>query len=142
MKNKIMYIFRGVPGSGKSSLGKTMVDLALMAGLTAGQFEADQYFTDAEGNYSFDLDKIQEAHEDCFRRFCGAIDSAMNVVVLSNTSSQEWEFQRYKEYAEGRGYTVFVFVVEHRHENGDVHSITSEVMEKMTNNLLKSFKPW
>jgi len=142
IENKKVFIFRGVPGSGKSSLGETVVELALMAGLSAAQFEADQYFTDANGKYSFAIDKIKEAHEDCFRHFCEAIDSAMHVVVLSNTSSQEWEFRRYKEYAEEKGYIVFVSVVEHRHGNGDVHNINPEVRKRMIDNLKTSFKPW
>lgn len=131
-----------MPGSGKSSLGRTIVELALMAGLTAQRFEADQYFTDAKGDYSFGLDKIREAHEDCFERYCEAIDSAMHVVVLTNTSTKECEFQRYKEYAEEKGYIVFVSVVEHRHGNGDVHNITSEVRGRMIKNLEENFKPW
>lgn len=118
-----------------------MVELALIAGLTAERFEADQYFIDAKGDYSFSLDKLREAHEDCFVRFCEAIDSAMHVVVLTNTSTKECEFQRYKEYAEGKGYIVFVSVVEHRHENGDIHNITPEVKERMVDNLKTSFKP-
>ena len=53
---KILYIVRGIPGSGKSTFAKTL----------GGQhFEADMYFIDESGNYKFDITEIKLAHEWC-----------------------------------------------------------------------------
>lgn len=39
-----LYILRGIPGSGKSTYGKKIVDSAIDAGLSAIKFEADDFF--------------------------------------------------------------------------------------------------
>ncbi|MDD3190894.1 MAG: hypothetical protein PHI66_04375 [Candidatus Pacebacteria bacterium] len=140
MKKKIIYIIRGVSGSGKTSLGENLVETAILAGKTASQFEADQFFTDSAGNYLFNRDELQKAHDDCFDRFCEAIGSEVEVVVLTNTSTKESEFQRYQEYAEKNGYIVFVSVVEHRHKKGDSHNISQEVKERQEENLRANLK--
>ena len=45
---KILYIVRGIPGSGKSTFAKTLGGIHI---------EADQYFVDGDGNYNFDGSK-------------------------------------------------------------------------------------
>ena len=51
MNGKILYLLRGLPGAGKSTLAKS---------IGAIYFEADMFFM--EGNeYKFDIRKIQEA---------------------------------------------------------------------------------
>lgn len=144
MKKKIVYIFRGVPGSGKSTAGNNVVETALAAGLTAVQCEADQFFSDIEGNYNFDSKKLGLAHKDCFHRFCQAVDESVDIITLTNTCSQVWEFENYKTYAEKHGYMVMVFVTEHRHQKSDIHDITPEVRNRMIKNFRKekSIKIW
>lgn len=141
---KTLYIFRGVPGSGKSTAGKSVVDLARRAGLTAEQFEADSFFNDVEGKYNFDIKKLSLAHADCFCRFCRAVDGEVNIITLTNTSTRPWEFEKYQAYAEEHRYMVMIFVTEHRHQNVDVHQILPGVREKMIKNLQSrgSIKLW
>ena len=53
--NKVLFIVRGLPGSGKTTLAKSLGSV---------HFEADMYFM--EGNeYKFDITKIKKAHEWC-----------------------------------------------------------------------------
>jgi len=53
---KILILCRGICGAGKSTFAKT---------LGGTHFEADQFFTDDEGNYKFDGSKIKLAHNWC-----------------------------------------------------------------------------
>ena len=55
MNNKCLYILRGLPGAGKSTLAKNV---------GAVYFEADMFFM--EGNeYKFDNTKLRKAHDWC-----------------------------------------------------------------------------
>ena len=91
---KVLYIVRGVPGSGKTTLAKQ---------LTANVFEADHYFYDNDGNYNFIPSEIKEAHKEC-QQFVGyAMESGIQKIAVSNTFTQEWEMKPYFELAEKYG---------------------------------------
>jgi shikimate kinase len=54
-KVKILFIVRGLPGSGKSTIAKQ---------LSYNHFEADQYF-ERDGEYNFIPSEIGNAHQWC-----------------------------------------------------------------------------
>jgi predicted kinase len=119
---KILYIVRGIPGSGKSTFAKQ---------LTSNVFEADHYFIDNEGNYNFDPSKIKDAHKDCQDNVRYAMESSITKIAVSNTSTQEWELQPYFELAEKYGYTVFSVVVENRHGGVNQHGVPEDKIQMM-----------
>lgn len=127
-KDKILYIVRGCPSSGKSSLAKSL-----------GLFhaEADQYFTDSEGNYNFDIGKLKEAHNYCYNKVKNWMELGDDVlldnnkIVVSNTFTQEWEMKPYFDLAEKHGYKVFSLIVEKRHNNENNHNVPKEKIEQM-----------
>ncbi len=121
---KILYICRGIPGSGKSTFAKQ---------LTSNVFEADHYFIDNEGNYNFDPSKIKDAHKDCQDNVRYAMESSISKIAVSNTSTQDWELQPYYELATKYGYTVFSIVVENRHEGVNQHGVPEDKLEQMRN---------
>ena len=121
---KVLYIVRGIPGSGKSTFAKQ---------LTSNVFEADHYFIDDEGNYNFDPSKIKDAHKDCQDNVRYAMESSVSKIAVSNTSTQEWELQPYFELAKKYGYTVFSVVVENRHEGVNQHGVPEDKLELMRN---------
>lgn len=123
--NKMLYIIRGLPGSGKSTLAKTIADA-----LGCAYHEADMYFTDAAGAYSFDSSQLYKAHH--WRQTSVANKMAINQpVVVSNTFTTEKEMKPYLEMAKLFGYSVTVMVVENRHGNDSIHNVPSETLEKM-----------
>ena len=90
-----LYIIRGLPGTGKSTLGKTL----------AGEqsFAADDYFM-VDGEYRFDPSKLGEAHNQCARNVKSALldgEAAIKSGVTSfsvavcNTFSCRWEYEPY-----------------------------------------------
>jgi predicted kinase len=121
---KILYICRGIPGSGKSTFAKQ---------LTSNVFEADHYFIDNEGNYNFDPSKIKDAHKDCQDNVRYAMESSISKIAVSNTSTQDWELQPYYELATKYGYTVFSIVVENRHGGVNQHGVPEDKLEQMRN---------
>lgn len=125
---KTLYIVRGVPGSGKSTFAKS---------LGGTHFETDTYFM-VDGEYKFDFTKLKEAHKWCQ----DSVNTAMilnhttglnEVIVVSNTFTQEWEMQPYFELAKSWGYRVFSIVVENRHGGVNEHGVPEDKIEVMKN---------
>ena len=123
---KILYIVRGIPGSGKSTFAKS---------LGGAHFETDMFYM-VDGEYKFDGSKIKEAHQWCQNSVHNAMilnhTADLNkVIVVSNTFTQEWEMKPYFEMADRYDYKVFSIVVENRHGGVNEHNVPEEVLTKM-----------
>ena len=121
---KVLYIVRGIPGSGKSTFAKRLVGEDFLV------CEADKYFIDKEtGEYNFDSTKIKEAHKFCqdtvesYMKDSLANDQFYREIAVSNTFTQEWEMRPYFELAKNYGYKVFSVVVENRHGGTNQHGV-------------------
>jgi predicted kinase len=125
---KILYIVRGVPGSGKSTFAES---------LNCPYFEADMFFMKDEV-YEFDGSKIKMAHAWCQMQ----VEDAMKFneetyglknseIAVSNTFTQEWEMEPYFELAKKYGYNVFSLIVENRHGGKNTHGVPDEKLESM-----------
>ena len=119
---KVLYIVRGIPGSGKTTLANQ---------LTSNVFEADHYFYDNDGNYNFIPSEIREAHKECQQFVRYAMESGIKKIAVSNTFTQEWEMKPYFELAETHGYKVFSIIIENRHGGTNEHGVPDEVLTKM-----------
>jgi predicted kinase len=129
---KVLYIVRGIPGSGKSTFAKRLVGEDFLV------CEADKYFIDKEtGEYNFDSTKIKEAHKFCqdtvesYMKDSLVNDQFYREIAVSNTFTQEWEMRPYFELAKNYGYKVFSVVVENRHGGTNQHGVSEEVLTKM-----------
>jgi predicted kinase len=123
---KELFLLRGLPGSGKTTLAKSIDGIII---------EADQYFME-NGEYKFDGSKIKLAH-----RYCQSqteawmkVDSPqVNVskIIVSNTFTQEWEMEHYYKLAETYGYRVYSIIVENRHGGVNVHGVPDDKVQQM-----------
>jgi len=121
---KVLFIVRGLPGSGKSTFAKTF----------GGQhYEADMFFIDEDGNYKFDGTKIKDAHKWCQSFVKTDMMLEYPKIVVSNTFTQEWEMKPYMDLAKEHGYKVFTIVVENRHGRNNVHNVPEDKIEQMAN---------
>jgi len=124
---KSLYLLRGLPGAGKSTLAKKLGD---------AHFEADMYFTNENGQYIFNGADIKKAHEWCQNEVQLAMilnhTSGLNEsIVVSNTFTQEWEMEPYYKLAETYGYRVFSLIVENRHGGENLHNVPEDKIEVM-----------
>ena len=131
---KILYIVRGIPGSGKSTFAKKIVGHDFLV------CEADKYFINKEtGEYKFDASKIKDAHKFCqdtvetYMKDSLVNDQFYREIAVSNTFTQEWEMEPYFELAKEFGYKVFSVVVENRHGGTNVHNVPEDKIEQMKN---------
>jgi predicted kinase len=118
---KELFLLRGLPGAGKSTLAKSIGGMHI---------EADMYFM-YEGKYDFDVTKIKEAHAWCQNAVKVWMTNKVPKIVASNTFTQEWEMQPYYDLAKQHGYTVYSLIVENRHGGVNEHNVPQETLEKM-----------
>ena len=123
---KELFLLRGLPGSGKTTLAKSI------AGSKGWIKEADMYFVDSEGNYNFKPSQIKDAHAWC-QEEVEFLMKYEHKVVVSNTFTQEWEMQPYYDLAEKYGYRVYSLIVENRHSGINQHGVPEEKLEQMKN---------
>ena len=118
---KELFLLRGLPGAGKSTLAKA---------LGGEQVEADQYFI-VDGEYRFDPTKIKTAHEWCRNQVSDWMFLEFERIVVSNTFTQEWEMEPYFQMAKEKGYMVYSLIVENRHGGNNVHGVPPEKLQQM-----------
>jgi len=125
--SKELIIVRGVPGSGKSNFAK------MHSGSYGKVFEADDYFYEhGDSGYDFDPSKLGDAHDWCRARVESAMrDQGIPKVVVSNSSSQVWEFLPYVSLAAKYGYRVHSIICENRHQGESIHDVPEKTIEKM-----------
>ena len=126
MKN--LYLIRGVPGSGKTTLAEI-----LATQVDGFVFSADDYFM-VDGEYRFDATKLKQAHESCQNDVWYEMQvwGAENIFV-ANTFTREFEMQPYFNLAKEFGYQVFTIVVENRHGSKNVHNVPDDKITQMKN---------
>jgi uridine kinase len=127
---KDLILLRGLPGSGKTTLGEVILQLP---NNQLKPLSADDYFTDKDGNYNFDFTKLKEAHNECQQRCANLMQHDVVKIVVSNTFTQEWEMKPYYEMAERYGYRVHSVIVENRHGNKNIHDVPEDKLEIMKN---------
>ena len=127
---KTLYIARGLPGSGKSSLVKK---------LTEAVYSADDFFTNKKGEYNFNAKLLGKAHEWCWGKVRDAMYLGVQAVAVANTFTQAWEAERYHQIAEEYGYSVFV--IECQNDFGNVHDVPQESIDAMKERWEKSLTP-
>jgi predicted kinase len=125
---KILYIVRGLPSSGKSTFAKSLVKSKDYC-----HKEADMFFIDDDGNYNFNPSKLKEAHQWCQEEIEFLMRLGHTSVVVSNTFTQEWEMEPYNKLAEKYNYIVFSVIIENRHGGVNTHGVPEDTIEKMKN---------
>ena len=118
-----LYIIRGLPGSGKTTVARDLADR-----WECNYYEADQYFETSEGEYKFDSRKLSVAHRDCFINTMLDLREGRDVIV-ANTFTTLRELQKYIDYARENGHGVTV--IECTRSYGSIHNIPESTVEKM-----------
>lgn len=127
---KTLYIVRGLPGSGKSSLAKKVSESV---------YSADDFFTNKKGEYNFNAKLLGKAHEWCWGKVRDAMFIGANAVAVANTFTQAWEAEKYYQLAEEYGYSVFV--IECQNDFGNVHDVPQESIDAMKERWEKDLTP-
>ena len=123
---KELFLLRGLPGAGKSTLAKQLV-----GDKDYCHKEADMYFVNGKGNYNFKPSQLKDAHQWCQEEIEFVMRLEHSPVVVSNTFTQEKELEPYYQLAEKYGYRVYSLIVENRHGGVNEHGVPEEKLEQM-----------
>ena len=126
-----LILLRGIPGSGKSTLGGVI--LHTNQSNVQDVLSADNFFIDDKGNYNFDATKLKEAHNLCQQKCAERMRLEFSKIVVANTFTQEWEMEPYFEMAKRYRYRIHTLIVENRHGSKNIHDVPDEKLVQMKN---------
>lgn len=95
--DKTLYIIRGIPGAGKSTLGLKLTQYCVAA---------DDFMVNRQGEYEFIPTRLKECHDKCFNQVRDLLSRGKETVAVTNTFKAEWEYMRYIFLALSYGYNV------------------------------------
>ena len=131
---KTLYIIRGLPGSGKSTLGEQLADGYMdyhpkFGGMKSHSYAADDWFYGEDGEYTFNPAELGEAHDECNSRVRGAMMGDVENICVCNTFTQAWEAAPYFKLAGDFRYTPVV--LECQSEFGNIHGCPQSKIDEM-----------
>lgn len=122
---KTLWLIRGLPGSGKSTLGE-ILSHALK---DAYQYEADEYFQTRDG-YKFDAGQLDAAHDWCINNCLTAMrDYKAQNVIICNVFALHKQMEVYESMAAMFGYDVQKIIMQGNF--GSIHGVPAATIARM-----------
>uniref|UniRef100_A0A182NRQ7 Smr domain-containing protein n=1 Tax=Anopheles dirus TaxID=7168 RepID=A0A182NRQ7_9DIPT len=100
---RVMVLMRGVPGSGKSYLARSLVDHTSGGDYRNHIFSTDDYFM-VNGVYKFQPDALDAAHRFNQQNVQSKARDGWSPIVVDNTHVRLWEMYPYVQIAADHGY--------------------------------------
>jgi predicted kinase len=119
----MLTLIRGIPGSGKSTLARLLAER-----YEGMHFEADHFFTDRDGNYNWDRNKIREAHAWCQEQTEKYLQMEVPVIV-SNTFTTIKELKPY--FAIAAKFDLVPSVIVCQNDWGNLHDVPADIIANM-----------
>ena len=124
-RQPILYLVRGLPGSGKSSFVKHQLHALV------NHYEADMYFVDpSTREYKFDFDKLFQAHKWCQDKTQYSLSGGFDTWV-SNTFTTKKELRPYFEIAKETDSALVCMTMHGSFKS--IHDVPEEAMTRMRN---------
>ena len=127
-EDRILFIIRGLPGSGKTTAAEHLADREDFEPYVVAT--ADDYFM-FDGKYKFDATKLGAAHKWCQAKVEVAMKNGDYKVFVANTTTTKKELNDYYKLAEKYDYMVVSMIVENRHGGKNIHGVPDFAMNRM-----------
>ena len=99
---------------------------------------ADDFFLDKDGIFKFDPRKIQAAHNWAYNKAVDAIGLGVRKILVDNTNTKIWEFEKYVQLAHKHGGKAAVWRVV---EVAPTSKVTRDAAE-LTSRFYTNYEPW
>ncbi|XP_006877912.1 PREDICTED: NEDD4-binding protein 2-like 1 [Chrysochloris asiatica] len=99
---KHLYLLRGLPGSGKTTLARQLQHDFPRALILS----TDDFFFREDGTYEFNPDFLEEAHKWNQKRARKAMRNGISPIIIDNTNLHAWEMKPYAVMALENNYEV------------------------------------
>jgi len=120
----ILYLVRGLPGAGKSTLAKKLVG--------DNYREPDQFFVNEDGEYVFDYRRVDRAVKWCQQEILRLIATGVKEVAVAGVFTRLERLQFYKDLAKRYNYNVIVIEVHSNFES--THGVPNYSINLMKKN--------
>lgn len=117
--SKVVYIIRGLPGSGKTTLANQIADVVC---------DNNDLFT-SNGLYKFEFSGIQLAIAACKAKFKEAINDGVKKIAVANVFKRHDDAQFYIDVAKKHGYKVFQIITENVNNTENIHGVKPQDIE-------------
>lgn len=105
--HRILICMRGAPGSGKSFLARSIIDLTMKSDYDNHIFSTDDFFYDRRSKrYTFDRSKLSQAHDNNQFRVSQRAMNGWSPIIVDNTNMKWWEMFPYFKNAVKNGYVI------------------------------------
>jgi len=129
-----------LPGSGKSYIGKRLIEDTIRDNFAEHVISADDYFL-RNGRYMYDASKISEAHQNAQRLFYNRASKGYSPLIIDNTNLQSWEMFPYIQAAIQYSYHVEIIEpvtpwkwVPNKLAQKNKHNVPMDKIKKMMDN--------
>lgn len=141
-----VYIMRGLPGAGKSSWITSRADKGTrFFPVPAHICSADNYQVNEAGIYEYKVERVKEAHKQCFLDFMDRLqDEQIQHLFVDNTNTTVWEIAPYYQLAEVWGRPVKIVHIDCSLAvalKRNVHDVPGATIWRMQQNLLTEKLP-
>ena len=121
-KMNILYIVRGIPGSGKSTLIKK---------ITKNIVELDDYYNEKYGYYKFSYDEVPQSHKYALNKIEKMMIDKLDEIAVIDSFIKNKDFDQYKKLAIKYNYKPIEIIV--HSDFKDIHNVPIKRLEEMCN---------
>ena len=136
---KKLILVRGLPGSGKTTFAKFLMEYIDIFNLNTDEFGVFEIATDDcwdqpyTINGKFNSAGLGPAHLKCQETVENKMVFSTPVIIVHNTFTTESELEPYITLAKKYNYEVTTLIIENRHKNTSIHDVPKETIQKMKN---------
>jgi len=135
---KALFIIRGLPGSGKTTVAEMLANISFGVGKKKdGEYSytvctADDFFM-KDGEYVWKRELLGAAHKWCQDKCKNAMIAGEDRIFIANTNTTWKEMKIYFDMANEFGYFAYSLIVENRHGGVNKHNVPVATLEAMAN---------
>lgn len=137
---KFVYIMRGIPGSGKSTVARLIAQHHENPNLSVAIHSTDDLCM-VDGEYQFDSALAGERHAQNFQNFLLSLEEKVPTIVIDNTNVKVSQYTSYVEAAQAAGYQVVIVELVHPALDLAVERNTHGVPREAINQMILDWEP-